>query len=63
LRPHSFAGSHHLAVVEIEYDERAYSIRYRDSTNLEAKDGQIHPAYNQWIENLDKAIRAELDML
>jgi len=54
---------HHLAVVEIEFDERAYSIRYRDSTNLEAKDGQIHPAYNQWIESLDKAIRAELGML
>ena len=43
-------------MVEIEFDERAYSIRYRDSTNLEAKDGQIHPAYNQWIESLDKAI-------
>ena len=51
---------HHLAIVEIEYDSTAYSIRYRDSTNLDAKNGEIHRAYNQWIENLDQAIRAEL---
>ena len=52
----------HLAIVEIEYDSKAYSIRYRDSANLDAKDGQIHKAYNQWVENLDKAIRAQLEM-
>jgi hypothetical protein len=52
----------HLAVVEIEYDSKAYSIRYRDSANLDAKDGQIHKAYNHWVENLDQAIRAELRM-
>lgn len=53
----------HLAVVEIEYDAKAYSIRYRDSANLDARDGEIHKAYNQWVENLDKAIRAQLGML
>lgn len=53
----------HVAVVEIEYDSKTYSIHYRDSANLDAKDGQIHKAYNQWVENLDKAIRAELRML
>jgi hypothetical protein len=53
----------HLAVVKIEYDQKAYSIRYADSANLEAKDGLIHRAYNEWIENLDRAIRAQLEML
>jgi hypothetical protein len=51
----------HVAVIEIEHDEKSYSIRYRDSTNLDAAGGQIHPAYNQWIEKLDRAIRAELE--
>ncbi len=53
----------HLAVIEIEHDSKAYSIRYRDSANLDAKDGQIHKAYNQWVELLDKAIRAQLKSL
>jgi hypothetical protein len=53
----------HLAVVEIEHDTKSYSIRYRDSMNLDAKAGEIHKSYNQWVQNLDKAIRAQLEML
>jgi hypothetical protein len=52
----------HLAVVEIEHDTRSYSIRYRDSRNLDAKEGEIHKAYNEWVEKLDQAIRAQLQM-
>jgi hypothetical protein len=50
----------HLAVVDIEHDTKSYSIKYRDSQNLNATDGQIHKNYNGWIQNLDKAIRAQL---
>ncbi|MGH8726163.1 MAG: hypothetical protein ACREU1_15015 [Burkholderiales bacterium] len=64
-RPGMFSGRlalrSHVAVVEIEHDAKSYSIRYRDSINLDAAGGQIHRAYNQWIEKLDRAIRAELE--
>jgi hypothetical protein len=66
-RPGLFSGRlalrTHVAVVEIEHDSKSYSIRYRGSTNLDAADGEIHKAYNQWIEKLDRAIRAELKTL
>lgn len=50
----------HAAVVNVTYNTRAYSITYKDSTNLDYKNGQIHRNYNGWIENLDKGIRAQL---
>jgi len=53
----------HLAVVDIQHDTKSYSIKYRDSTNLDARDGMIHRNYNGWIQNLDKGIRAELTRL
>ncbi len=60
------AGTHHrssrpahAAVVDIEHDTRSYSIKYRDSTNLNAGDGMIHSNYNGWIQNLEKAIRVQ----
>jgi hypothetical protein len=49
----------HLAVVDIEHDTKTYSIKYRDSTNLDARDGMIHRNYNGWIQNLEKAIRVQ----
>lgn len=53
----------HLAVVDVSHDTRSYSIKYRDSTNLNAQDGMIHRNYNGWVQNLDKSIRAELSLL
>jgi hypothetical protein len=50
----------HQAVADIEYSTKSYSIKYRDSVDLGAKDGQIHRNYNGWVQNLDKAIRAQL---
>ena len=50
----------HQALVDIEHNTKTYSIKYRDSTDLAAKDGQIHRNYNGWVQNLDKAIRAQL---
>jgi hypothetical protein len=49
----------HTAVVDIEHDAKSYSIKYRDSTNLDARDGMIHRNYNGWIQNLEKAIRTQ----
>jgi hypothetical protein len=51
----------HVAEVDVEHNTKSYSIKYRDSQNLEARDGMIHKAYNGWIENLDKAIRSNVE--
>ncbi|AKJ95955.1 MULTISPECIES: hypothetical protein [Thioalkalivibrio] len=53
----------HVAEVEIPYAAGEYSIRYKDSTNLNYADGNIHPNYNNWIQNLDNQIRAQISAL
>ena len=50
----------HTANIDVDHDTKTYTIRYKDSVNLNAKDGTIHPNYNSWIQNLDRNIRAEL---
>ena len=50
----------HVAVVEIPYSPKAYSIRLRSSMNLDEKDGTIHKNYNGWVQNLTRAINAQL---
>ena len=50
----------HTAVVAIPYNTRSYSIQYRNSTNLDAKDGNIHKNYNGWVQNLTRGINAQL---
>jgi hypothetical protein len=50
----------HVAVVDVRYTETTYSITYKESTNLNYRDGQIHKNYNGWIENLNRDIRNEL---
>ena len=51
----------HRAVVDVDYTQRSYSIRYKDSSNLNYDGSSIHKNYNGWIENLDRAIRVRLD--
>jgi hypothetical protein len=50
----------HTAVVDIDYDRTAYSIRYKDSTNLDYNGSTIHRSYNGWVQNLDRAIKTQL---
>jgi len=50
----------HQATVDIMFDELTYSITYRDSVNLNYKDGLIHRNYNKWIRNLDLSIQKSL---
>lgn len=49
----------HLAVVDVIYTTKTFSIKHKESTNLHYRDGQIHKNYNGWIENLDRDIRAQ----
>ena len=53
----------HRAVVDIVYDTKSYSIKYKDSSNLDYDGTNIHSNYNGWIQNLDKAIRTQLSLL
>ena len=55
----------HVAVVDIDYNPKTYSIAYNDSTNLnyDAKGPRIHKNYNGWIQNLDNAINVQLTNL
>ncbi len=48
------------AVVDIFFDQRTYSIKYRSSVGLDAKDGTIHQHYNLWIGNLESDIYKHL---
>lgn len=50
----------HVAVVDVSYGTRAYSIRYVDSRGLHYDGQTIHPNYNGWIKRLNDAIRAQL---
>lgn len=50
----------HTATIDVRYTPTTYSIQYKESTNLDYKDGQIHRNYNGWVENLDRDIRGQL---
>jgi hypothetical protein len=55
----------HVAVVDITYNPKTYSILYKDSTNLnyDPTGPKIHKNYNGWIQNLDNAIKVQLTNL
>ena len=53
----------HVAVVDVDYTQTVYSIKYRESTNLGQSGDTIHRNYNGWIQNLDKAIKVQLQNL
>lgn len=51
----------HVAVIDINYDGRGFSIDYVDSENLNYDEATnaIHKSYNKWIGILERRIRAE----
>jgi hypothetical protein len=55
----------HRAVVDIVLRGSHYSIRYYDSSELgyDPAQGTIHENYNAWVEELDRAVQAELARL
>ena len=52
----------HMAMVEIPYTDKTYSIKYKDSANLNYNPQTkiIHSNYNGWIQNLNKGIQTQL---
>ena len=53
----------HVAVVDIKYSAKEYSILYKDSANLNYDGVNIHSNYNSWIQNLDRNIQIQLDTM
>lgn len=53
----------HMAVVDIKYNPKTYSILYKDSQNLAYDGTTIHNNYNGWVQNLDRAIRTQINTL
>jgi hypothetical protein len=53
----------HMAKVDIHYDAKSYSIKYKDSVELKYDGTNIHPNYNGWVQNLQRNIDIQLNML
>jgi hypothetical protein len=55
----------HTAVVSIPYTRDSFSIRYKDSTNLDYNGPAhtIHENYNEWVQRLNSAIVSQLTLL
>ncbi len=49
-----------IAVVDIHYTKKTYSIVYKDSTNLKYDGVNIHQNYNAWVRNLNRRIQAQI---
>jgi len=59
----TYSARTHVAVVNVAYNTKTYSIRYADSTNLGYSPegaGVIHPNYNKWVSNLRRDIESAL---
>ena len=49
----------HIAVTNITFDTKQFSIFYKDSTKLDYDGKLIHKNYNGWVQNLERAILAQ----
>jgi hypothetical protein len=56
--------SKHSISADISYASGRYSIKYRDSSNMNYEpgdgSGKIHPKYNMWVQTLMDDIRVQL---
>lgn len=52
------ANREHLAVVDITFNRRHFSITYKDSRNMNYDGSTIHAKYSSWVRNLANDIKA-----
>lgn len=53
----------HVAVIDISYSRKQYSITYKESQNLKYDGSRIHKNYNSWIQLLANDINARVSAL
>ena len=53
----------HRATVRIDFTAEVFSVVYVDSRNLRHNESGIHPNYNDWVRNLEQAIKARVAQL
>ena len=53
----------HMAKIDIQYNEKFYSINYKDSENLSYQNTLIHKNYNNWVKNLQQDIEIQLNLM
>ena len=53
----------HVAVVDIKYNTKTYSIIYQSSQNLKYDGQNIHKNYNSWVQHLNQAIQSQLSAI
>jgi len=66
-KPGNIVGTYNsgklMAVVDVTYTTKSYSITHKDSTELNYTGQTVHERYNMWVRNLDQRIRAQLSAL
>lgn len=53
----------HVAVVDIKYSTKSYSITRKSSSGLHYDGVNIHKNYNSWIQNLNRRIQSQLSAI
>lgn len=53
----------HMAQVTIPFSKNRYSILYKDSSKLNYDGEMIHSNYNGWVQNLNRGINSQLNLL
>lgn len=55
----------HFATVDVLFDTETFSIRHKESRNLNynASRNEIHPNYNSWVSLLQQDIQAEITLM
>jgi hypothetical protein len=49
----------HRAVVSVAFDTTAFSIKYKDSVNMRFDGTGVSVHYNNWVQSLERGIRAQ----
>ncbi len=50
----------HMVKVDVHYSVTEYSITYNDSSEMNYTGETIHANYNNWVQNLNNAIRTQV---
>lgn len=50
----------HMVATQISVTPGMYSIKYKDSANMNYDGARINPHYNNWVRNLSDSARAKL---